>query len=194
MRVFAIRSFVCGLVLLATGCGEGESETAHQGAAPAGAAVFPPAVHTWKDYEGRDVDLRDYRGKIVVINFWATWCGPCRIEIPALVDMRAVYDPEQVAIIGVSLDQVPADKAQPLLGKFVERYEINYPIVHDGKFELIRTYFKKNLNSVAVPMTYVFDQQGRLYRSHRGVPMDKNRRPDPRGVLGEDIELLLARS
>ncbi|SVB60801.1 uncharacterized protein METZ01_LOCUS213655, partial [marine metagenome] len=68
------------------------------------------------------------------------------------------------------------------------------PIVHDGKFELIRTYFKKNLNSVAVPMTYVFDQQGRLYRSHRGVPMDKKRRPDPRGVLGEDIELLLARS
>ena len=71
MRVFAIRSFVCGLVLLATGCGEGESETAHQGAAPAGAAVFPPAAHTWKDYEGRDVDLRDYRGKIVVLNFWA---------------------------------------------------------------------------------------------------------------------------
>lgn len=194
MRVFAIRTIVFSLALLAVGCGEDDGEVAQNDASQAGAAVFPPQMHTWKDYEGRDVDLRDYQGKIVVLNFWATWCGPCRFEIPALVEMRNEYDPEQVAIIGVSLDQVSAEQAQPLLGKFVERYAINYPVVHDGKFELIRTYFKQNLNSVAVPMTYVFDQQGRLYRSHRGVPMGKDRRPDPRGVLSGDIEVLLARS
>ena len=188
MCLYAIRSLVCGLAFLSVGCGEGESESAAQ----TGGTVFPPAVHSWKDYEGRDVDLRDYQGKVVVLNFWATWCGPCRFEIPALVEMRKAYDPDEVAIIGVSLDQVPAEQAQPLLGKFIERYEINYPVVHDGKFELIRAFYTQNLSSVAVPMTYVFDRQGRLHSSHRGVPQ-KNGRPDPQGVLSEDIESILAR-
>ena len=190
MRVFAIGGLVCGLALLALGCSEGET----QAAASAEGKVFPPQHHEWKDFEGRDIDLRDYQGKIVLLNFWATWCGPCRYEIPALVQMRGEYNPEQVAIIGVSLDQVPADRAQPLLGKFVERFEINYPILHDSKAQLISTYHKQSLSTVAVPMTYVFDQQGRLYRTHRGVPTDKNRRPNPRSVLGEDIEKLLNRS
>ena len=130
---------------------------------------------------------------MVILNFWATWCGPCRYEIPALVQIREDYGPDEVAIIGVSLDQVPADKAQPLLGKFVERFEINYPILHDSRAELIKTYYKQNLNTVAVPMTYVFDQQGRLFRTHRGVP-SINRKPDPRGVISAEIDALLKRS
>ena len=58
------------------------------------------------------MDLRDYEGKVVLVNFWATWCGPCRYEIPALVEMSNEYDPEQVAIIGISLDQGP-HRARP---------------------------------------------------------------------------------
>ena len=156
--------------------------------------TFPPAKYAQlPDHRGETVDLKDYKGKVVLLNFWATWCGPCRYEIPALVQIREDYDPDEVAIIGVSLDQVPADKAQPLLGKFVERFEINYPILHDSRAELIKTYYKQNLNTVAVPMTYVFDQQGRLFRTHRGVP-SSNRKPDPRGVISAEIDALLKRS
>ena len=191
MRVYAIRGLICSLVLWALGCGE--AEIAQKGAASAGPTVFPPQVHQWKDFEGKSVDLNDYKGKVVILNFWATWCGPCRYEIPALVQLREDYGPDEVAIIGVSLDQVPAHKAQPLLGKFVERFEINYPILHDSRAELIKTYYKQNLNTVAVPMTYVFDQQGRLFRTHRGVP-SINRKPDPRGVISAEIDALLKRS
>ena len=191
MRVYAIRGLICSLALWALSCGE--AEIAQAGAAPAGPPVFPPQFHQWKDFEGKSVDLNDYKGKVVILNFWATWCGPCRYEIPALVQIREDYGPDEVAIIGGSLDQVPADKAQPLLGKFVERFEINYPILHDSRAELIKTYYKQNLNTVAVPMTYVFDQQGRLFRTHRGVP-SINRKPAPRGDSSAEIDALLKRS
>ena len=115
-------------------------------------------------------------------------------EIPDLVKIRGEYDSEQVVIIGVSLDRGAEEQVRPMLGKFVERFEINYPVLHDGQFELIRIYYKKNLASVAVPMTFVFDQQGQIYRTHVGVPRDKNGRPNPRSVLSEDIRSLLARS
>ena len=192
MRVYAIRGLICSLALWALSCGE--AEFAREGtAAPAGPTVFPPQFHQWKDFEGKSVDLNDYKGRVVILNFWATWCGPCRREIPDLVQIREDYDPDEVAIIGVSLDQVPADKAQPLLGKFVEHFEINYPILHDSRAQLLQTYYKQNLYTVAVPMTFVFDQQGKLFRTHRGLP-SLNRRPDPRGIISAEIDALLKRS
>lgn len=194
MRGFNIKGLICGLAFLAFGCGGSESEVVEQAAIQSGPAAFPPRVYEWKDYQGRPIDLRDYQGKIVVLNFWATWCGPCRYEIPDLVKIRDEYDPEQVAIIGVSLDQGPTDKVQSMLGKFVERFEINYPVVHDGKFELIREFYKKSLASVAVPMTFVIDQQGQVFRTHVGVPRDSKGKINPRGVLSKDIDILLARS
>ena len=194
MRILVIKGFVCGLLLLVLGCGGSETEQSGQGTPPSGASVFPPELYAWKDHLGQNVDLRDYQGKIVLLNFWATWCGPCRYEIPDLVKIRGDYDSEQVVIIGVSLDRGAEEQVRPMLGKFVERFEINYPVLHDGQFELIRIYYKKNLASVAVPMTFVFDQQGQIYRTHVGVPRDKNGRPNPRSVLSEDIRSLLARS
>ena len=190
MRVLCKTSLACFLALvLSSGCGDDPSEAVDQ------AVAFPPAqFYKVKDHEGKTLDLRDYKGRIVVLNFWATWCGPCRYEIPDLVKIRADYDPEKVAIIGVSLDQGPADQVGPLVAKFIARYEINYPIVLDGKFELIRQYYHRDLSTVAVPMTFVIDQQGQLYKTHVGVPRDSKNKLNPRGALSEDIEILLARS
>ena len=187
MRIMAIKGLVSGLALLALGCGSPEPE-------PQGDKLFPPQAAEWSDYQGRSVDLRDYEGKVVLLNFWATWCGPCRYEIPALVDMSNEYDPEQVAIIGISLDQGPSERVLPLIDKFVEHLAINYPVIHDGQWELLRIFYKENLARMGVPLTFVFDRQGRVYKKYSGVPQDRSGRPNPRGVLGADIETLLARS
>ena len=185
MRAMAIKGLVSGLALLALGCGSPD---------PQGDKLFPPQAARWNDYQGQSVDLRDYEGKVVLVNFWATWCGPCRYEIPALVEMSSEYDPEQVAIIGISLDQGPPEHVLPLIGEFVERLAINYPVVHDGQAELLRAFYKENLAQVGVPLTFIFDRQGRVYKRHIGVPRDKSGRLNPHGVFSEDIETLLARS
>ena len=108
--------------------------------------------------------------------------------------MRADYDPDEVVIIGVSLDQGPAEKVRPLLGKFINRYSINYPIVLDSRGELVRQFFRRDLSSMAVPMTFVIDRQGQVYKEHVGVPRDSMGKLNPRGALSEDIAVLLARS
>ena len=182
MRAMAIKGLVSGLALLALSCTSSE---------PQGDKLFPPQSAKWNDYQGQRVDLRDYEGKIVLVNFWATWCGPCRYEIPALVEMSNEYDPEQVAIIGISLDKGPPEHVLPLIGEFVERLAINYPVVHDSRHELLRAFYKENLARVGVPLTFIFDREGRVYKKHLGVPRDRSGRPNPRGVFGEDIETLL---
>lgn len=195
MRVLLRVGWCCALAFL-IGCGQESAEVAEGGQkASAGVVAFPPAqFYQLKDHQGKTVDLRDYEGQIVLLNFWATWCGPCRYEIPDLVKMRADYDPEQVAIIGVSLDQGPEEQVRPLLGKFIDRYSINYPILLDGRGELVRQFFRRDLSSMAVPMTFVIDQQGHIYKEHVGVPRDSKGKYNPRGALSEDIEVLLARS
>jgi len=186
MRTTAITGLVSGLALLVLGCGSSPE--------PQGDKLFPPQAAEWNDYQGQSVDLRDYEGKVVLVNFWATWCGPCRYEIPALVEMSNEYDPKQVVIIGISLDQGPPEHVLPLIGEFVERLASNYPVVHDGQAELLRAFYKESLARVGVPLTFIFDRQGRVYKRHIGVPRDKRGQLNPRGVCSEDIETLLARS
>ncbi|MEW6750238.1 MAG: TlpA disulfide reductase family protein [Candidatus Latescibacterota bacterium] len=156
-------------------------------------AAFPPAQHyQLKDPRGRTVDLREFRGKVVLVNFWATWCPPCRYEIPYLVELRKAYPQDKVAIIGVSLDQGDHEQVAPLLTRFVDHFKINYPIVHDGQFELIRQFHRGDLRALGVPMTFLFDRQGKLRQVHEGVPSGSGA-SDPGKILAADLDLLLGR-
>ena len=136
------------------------------------------------DVEG--FDLAGYEGRVVVLNFWATWCGPCRIEIPALVRLR--QDFEEVAVVGISIDRGPEQQIVPVIERFVSRFEINYPIYLDAEQKVARDYAGSAPFLMYVPTTAVIDQEGRLVKLYQGVP---GRGLDPYEVLAAEVEALL---
>ena len=77
---------------------------------------------TLKDADGKPVKLADFKGKVILLDFWATWCVPCRAEIPALVALQAKYGKQGLQVVGVSIDD-PVEKMKP----FVAKYKMNYP-------------------------------------------------------------------
>lgn len=79
---------------------------------------------TVKDMNGADVRLTDYKGKVILLNYWATWCGPCKIEIPDLVALQAKYRDQGFVVLGVSQDDDPET-----LRAFASAYKMNYPVL-----------------------------------------------------------------
>jgi thiol-disulfide isomerase/thioredoxin len=111
------------------------------------------------DLDGRTHQSADWRGKVVVLNFWATWCAPCRAEIPDLAALQDKYR-DQVLVIGVSEDEGPAD----IVRQFASQYHVNYPIVM--KTPELDTLFP---GIVALPTTFVLDTEGAVVQKHVGL-------------------------
>jgi thiol-disulfide isomerase/thioredoxin len=78
---------------------------------------------TLKDLDGKDVSLSEYKGKVVLVNFWATWCEPCRVEIPWLIEMQQKYGPKGFVLLGIALDEEGKSVVAPFVAK--ERFEVN---------------------------------------------------------------------
>ncbi len=103
--------------------------------APASDALNKPAPEvTLKDLDGKDVSLAQYKGKVVLVNFWATWCDPCREEIPWLIDMQQKYGPKGFTVLGVAMDEEGKSVVAPFVEK--EKFTVNgqpspmsYPIL-----------------------------------------------------------------
>lgn len=87
------------------------------------AAGQPEPQLTLKDLNGTDVSLSDYKGKVVLVNFWATWCEPCRVEIPWLIEMQEKYGPKGFVILGIALDEEGKSVVAPFVAK--ERFDVN---------------------------------------------------------------------
>jgi len=121
-----------------------------------GISMDPPrAVLVLKDASGERVRLSDYRGKIVVLNFWATWCAPCRDEIPYFVELEKEYRSRGVVFIGASLDDERTSRQIP---DYLARYGVKYPVWYGaGRGDLDRLGFDQ-----AVPATAFLDQEGRV--------------------------------
>jgi thiol-disulfide isomerase/thioredoxin len=135
--------------------------------APAGNAVAlrffknPAAVpdFTVRDLEGRTISLASLRGKVTVINFWATWCGPCRAEIPDLVALQEKYR-DTLQIVGVSEDEVSPE----MVKRFADEHHVNYPIV------MITPELEKIFPGVsALPTSFVLDREARVVQKHVGL-------------------------
>lgn len=109
--------------------------------------------------DGKVIELAKLKGKVVVVNFWATWCGPCRKEIPGFMDVHSQYKDKGLVVVGVSLDEEGWGVVKP----YIERTKINYPVVI-GEGSLAEAYEIPN----AIPATYVVDKKGNIAKSHIG--------------------------
>jgi cytochrome c biogenesis protein CcmG/thiol:disulfide interchange protein DsbE len=117
-----------------------------------------------KSFDGKTVKLSDYKGKVVIIDFWATWCPPCRKGIPDLISIQNEYK-NDVVIIGISLDSEKTLKDVP---GFVKSYGINYPIVY-GNEKVVTDYG----GIEGIPTAFVVDKKGNIVDKHVGlVPKD----------------------
>ena len=125
--------------------------------------------------KGEEVKLSDYLGKIVILDFWATWCAPCRKGIPDLISIQNEYK-DDLVVIGISLDQ---PSTQDDLVPFIESYGINYPVVL-GNIKVSSAYG----NIQAIPTSFIIDQEGNIINKHIGIV--------PKSTLVEEINSLLS--
>jgi thiol-disulfide isomerase/thioredoxin len=127
----------------------------------AGESVEPVVDFEWKDADGNEYALRDYRGKAVLINFWATWCVPCRKEIPDLIEINTELDDASFVMIGISVDAVSDINKVDL---FIQDQRINYiNILDDGRLQ-------RQFGSIrAIPTTILLDKEGVVRESIVGV-------------------------
>ena len=135
--------------------------------APADASAL--LALTLPDPSGRPQPLSQWQGKVLVVNFWATWCGPCREEMPDLVRAQKEYGAKGLQIVGIAADD--ADKVQ----QFAKEIELNYPALIGGYAAID---LSKDLGNslVALPFTLVVDRQGKVAYTHLGpVKPDKLR-------------------
>jgi len=106
-----------------------------------------------RNIKGNYESLESYRGEVVVLNFWATWCAPCRIEMPSFEKLYRRYRSEGVTVLAITLDKNSENKIK----SFVDEYGLSFPILLDEKGEVERLY-----PSMTIPFTYVIDRQGRI--------------------------------
>ena len=108
---------------------------------------------------GENINLDAYKGKVVLLDFWATWCGPCRIEIPGFVRLQQKYGTQGLAIIGVSMD----DSSDPVR-RFYSDFRMNYPVVM-GSDKLGELYG----GILGLPTSFLIGRDGRIYAKHVGL-------------------------
>jgi thiol-disulfide isomerase/thioredoxin len=131
-------------------------------AAAAGKAA--PLNFTLKDMNGVDVKLASFKGKPIVVNFWATWCGPCRAEIPSLVELNKKYNEEgvgDVVILGISVDD-PIEKLKP----YATEMKMNYPVLVGAGRDDVQDAFGPLWG---IPVTVFIDREGRIAKKHSGI-------------------------
>ena len=114
---------------------------------------------TMEDLDGRQISSRDWQGKATIVNFWATWCGPCLEEIPDLIRLQDRY-PDHLQIIGVSMDEGPVEEVK----EFVREHGMNYPVVMTTP-ELQRSF----PGVYALPTSFVLDAGVRTVQRHVGL-------------------------
>ncbi len=129
---------------------------------------------TLKDLDGKDVSLASFKGKVVLLNFWATWCGPCKAEIPGFVELQEKYR-DKLTIVGYSVD----DTAE-LAKKYAAEYKMNYPILlGEGREDVQDAYGP----IWGIPASFIISKDGKVCRKHMGIA--------PKAVFEKELVALM---
>ena len=137
----------------------------------------PPAIEM-PDLEGKKVELTALQGKVVVIDFWASWCGPCKQEMPVLEALHKKYGEQGLVIIGVNIDNNPKK-----MNNFLKGTPVSFRIVHDRKLAVASKY-----EPGTMPTSYFIGKDGKVKYVHEGF------RKKDAGELEERVKTLLAES
>ena len=132
---------------------------------------------TMKDVTNKDVSLADFKGKVILLDFWATWCGPCKVEIPHFIEFQERFGPKGFQVVGVSVDD-PLDKLTP----YVAEMKMNYPVLQGLGHESIQDAYGP---IVGIPVTVLISRDGKVCATHTGLTS--------KDVFEREIEALLAR-
>jgi len=129
------------------------------GGGPPGALHSPAADFSLQDIDGHPLQLASYRGKVVLLNFWATWCTPCRAEIPNFVQFQNSYGPQGLQILGISMDDGP----QPVRA-FYQQFKMNYPVAV-GTDKVAQSYG----GVLGLPVSFLIGRDGKIAAKYIGA-------------------------
>ncbi len=134
------------------------------GNSPPEEALMPAPDFTLTSLDGERYTLSKLRGKVVLVNFWATWCPPCRQEIPDLSRLHTRYKDRDFMVLGISLDEISPDQIR----KFAQNYKISYPVLHGPRSELGK--ITKSYGGIqAIPTSFLIDKQGKIRARYIGA-------------------------
>lgn len=190
-----VRSLIFTVVVLGTmsfclgGCSSGQNKNSSARATeplkqldPQSAVLYPAQQEAKaRDFEvtlidGEPFKLSDQEGKVVLLNIWATWCAPCREEVPDFVELYDRYKDEGLEILGVSIDKQGESVVKP----FMEEYNVNYPVVIDRG-----TIMDKYGPTMGIPTTYVIGREGNLEYFAVGALTNKELEPRLQDLLND---------
>ena len=134
----------------------------------------PAPAFTLKDLDGREISPASLRGKVVIVNFWATWCGPCRAEIPDLVALQEKYK-DTLQVIGISEDEAGVD----VVKRFAAEHKINYPVA------MTTPEIEKLFPGIsALPTSFILDRESRVVQKHVGMLTARTTEYEARHLAG----------
>ena len=130
---------------------------------------------TLKDMNGADVALAAFRGKVILLNFWATWCGPCRIEVPGFVALQEEYRDQGLVVLGLSVDD-PVSR----ITAFAAEFKVNYPmLVGLGRDDVQEAYGP----ILGMPTTFFIKRDGTVCKTHTGLATKDDVEKDIKDLL-----------
>ena len=116
---------------------------------------------TLKDAANKDLTIGAYKGKVIVLDFWATWCEPCKLEIPGFVDLQNRYGAKGLQMIGISVDDT-LEQLKP----YVAEFKMNYPVLQGLDHDDVQDAFGPLWG---IPVTVFIDREGRIAKKHSGI-------------------------
>jgi cytochrome c biogenesis protein CcmG/thiol:disulfide interchange protein DsbE len=158
-------------------CGSTSAHSSGQNPQSAHADRKPAPEFTLQDGNGAPVKISDYRGKVVLLNFWATWCGPCTMEIPWFTEFQQQYKSKGFEVLGVSMD----DDGWTVIKPYITAHKINYRIVL-GNDSVTQLYGGVD----SLPTSFLIDKAGRVAYVHVGLAEKNEYLNEIQNLLGSN--------